>query len=244
VTDLWVLVPTRGRPQQAAELAQAFTDTIQGNTKMWFVVDVDDPTRNEYIDLIDSRYPGVSPILAEGGTMVKALNEAAGVLVTDLWHTATPPRPFAIGFMGDDHRPRTIGWDAEYVRNLRLLGTGMVYGNDLLQGESLPTQIAMTADIVRTLGWMAPPMLTHLYVDNSWLLLGRAIDRIRYLPDVIIEHMHPVAGKAPWDEGYRRVNHGAIYQGDEAAHNLWVKEGGLSNCARLLRAMIQTKEPV
>jgi hypothetical protein len=35
-----------------------------------------------------------------------------------------------------------------------------------------------------------------------------------YLPDVIIEHLHPAAGKAEMDEGYARVNQPKWYEED------------------------------
>jgi hypothetical protein len=119
--------------------------------------------------------------------------------------------------MGDDHRPRTKGWDTAYLETLRELGTGIVYGNDLLQCGRIPTQCAMTTDIVRALGFMAPHVFTHLYVDNYWLELGQRAECIRYLPDVVVEHCHPVAGKAEWDEGYARVNNADMYARDEKA---------------------------
>ena len=127
------------------------------------------------------------------------------------------PGAYAVAFMGDDHRPRTKGWDTDYLDALDDLGTGMVYGDDLFQGEKLPTQIAMTVDIVRAVGWMAPPALRHLYVDSSWLALGKAADCIRYLPDVVVEHVHPAHPDGPkqaWDEGYKRVNSQAMYRRD------------------------------
>ena len=130
-------------------------------------------------------------------------------------------QPFAIGFMGDDHRPRTVGWDTAYLEALRELGSGIVYGNDLLQGERIPTQVAMTTDIVRELGFMAPPVLKHLYVDNFWRDLGTAAGCLRYLSNVVVEHMHPIAGKAPWDDGYARVNAPTMYSGDANAYAKW-----------------------
>jgi hypothetical protein len=68
---------------------------------------------------------------------------------------------------------------------------------------------------------MAPPTLTHLYVDNAWLDLGRALESITYLPDTVIEHLHPHAGKAEPDEGYERVNGDAMYDADRAAYDAW-----------------------
>ncbi|WP_037684635.1 hypothetical protein, partial [Streptomyces griseus] len=106
---------------------------------------------------------------------------------------------------------RTVGWAGRYVDELRQLGTGIVYGDDGYQGERLPTQWAMTADVVGALGRMVPAPVEHLYCDNSVLDLGRAAGCIRYLPDVLVEHMHPVAGKAADDDQYRRVNSSAQY---------------------------------
>jgi hypothetical protein len=208
MTDLVVIVPSRGRPGAAVELATAFTETLS-TARLVFAVDEDDPTRNGYLDALGA-YPATTVHFGSApSTMVKALNEAAGLYMNEA---------FALGFMGDDHRPRTRGWDADYLAALKGLRTGIVYGNDLLQGANIPTQVAMTADIVRSLGHMAPATLTHLYVDNYWKDLGRQAGCLRYLPEVVVEHMHPIAGKAQWDEGHLRVNQQAMYQRDSDAY--------------------------
>jgi hypothetical protein len=126
--------------------------------------------------------------------------------------------------MGDDHRPRTQGWDVAYVQALRAMGsTGIVYGNDLLQGQNIPTQVAMTSDIVQALGYMAPDSLTHLFVDNYWKDLGVGAGCLTYLADVIVEHLHPFAGKALMDEGYHRVNAPSMYATDQGAYTAYVQ---------------------
>lgn len=207
MTGLVVVVPSRGRPEAAVSLAQAFARTCTAaDTRLVFSVDTDDPS--DYSPLIRNGFVDVA--YGVNGSMVEALNRIAS-------ETAETWDAFAVGFMGDDHRPRTKGWDAAYLDALRELGTGIVYGNDLLQREKLPTQCALTADIVRALTHMAPPTLTHLYVDNYWRALGEQAGCIRYLPDVVVEHLHPVAGKAKWDEGYRRVNDRGMYTKDAAA---------------------------
>lgn len=145
------------------------------------------------------------------GTMVYALNTGAA-------EVALGHHSFAVAFMGDDHRPRTVGWDQRYVTELGALGTGFVYGDDTIQGENIPTQCAMTTNIVSAFGRMAPEGLRHLYVDNYWRDLGKAAQCIRYLPDVVIEHCHPCAGKAEWDEGHIRVNAPEVWSHDDAAY--------------------------
>ena len=60
--------------------------------------------------------------------------------------------------------------------------------------------------MVRKLGQFNPPGCDHLYLDDYWMALGRATGGLRYLPGVIVEHMHPLAGKSENDKGYQRVN--------------------------------------
>lgn len=217
MTDLVVIVPSRGRPESVGPLIQAFRSTCTAETLLLFSIDHDDPAHVDYLAAAVSPASCIENMRPTN--MVGALNRAAQWLVgpvpsLSLGDSSAIREPFAIGFMGDDHCPRTVGWDQAYLDALRELGTGIVYGNDLLQGEALPTQCAMTSDIVRALGHMAPPGLTHLFVDDYWRDLGRSADCLRYLPDVVVEHMHPVAGKAEWSEGHRRVNAPAMYQAD------------------------------
>jgi hypothetical protein len=50
-----------------------------------------------------------------------------------------PPRYLAS--LGDDHRPRTKGWDRRLIDAIESLGgaPGIAYGDDKLQGAALPT---------------------------------------------------------------------------------------------------------
>jgi hypothetical protein len=202
MTDLVIVVPSRGRPGKMFELADAFEATCTADTALVVSLDSDDKRVDEYVD---DRY--AYRFVQPNTSMVEALNR--GVLMA---HGFAPS--FAVGFMGDDHRPRSKGWDQAYLDALRELGTGIVYGDDLLQHEKLPTQCAMTSNIVQELGWMAPPSLKHMFVDNWWLELGKGAECLRYLPDVVVEHEHPHAGKTEWDDGYRRVNAKPVYQRD------------------------------
>ncbi|HEX4812245.1 MAG TPA: hypothetical protein VFV66_05780 [Nonomuraea sp.] len=216
MSSLAVVVPSRGRPHTVAELAAAFRDTCTERTWLLFAVDEDDSQYLEYRDAVDEASIAglrVQLVAQPSGTMVSALNHAARHLLA----APGPAVPEAIGFMGDDHRPRTEGWDRAYLAALTAL-PGIVYGNDLLQGPNLPTQCAISARMVRALGHMAPDVLTHLYVDNYWRDLGRAAGCLTYLPEVIVEHLHPIAGKAQWDDGHRRVNQASMYDRDRTAY--------------------------
>lgn len=249
MADLVVIVPSRGRPDAARELLAAFDETCTADTRIIFAIDETDPTRGAYSGLaavvtgsvedaagrswVTRESTRARTYVVPSTTMVEALNMVAT-------RAADSAGTFAIGFMGDDHRPRTKGWDAEYLDALRELGTGIVFSDDGYQGEKLPTQCAMTADIVRMLGWMAPPALRHMYVDNFWLDLGRETDRLIYLPDVLVEHMHPVTGKVEWSEGHERVNAREVVDADAETYSAYAVQS-LPGAVAAIKALGDTE---
>lgn len=210
-----VIVPSRGRPGSVARVAQAWSDTdAWRDAQLIFAVDADDPTHAAYLEQI-STHGGQTFLvtLPEWKPMVHKLDKCALI---------TAESGFSmVGFMGDDHLPRTPGWARRYAETLDELGTGIVHSSDGFRDDQLPTQWMMTADIVRTLGRMVPAPVEHLYCDNAIEDLGRSAQCIRFLPDVLIEHMHPFAGKAGMDAGYSKVNNPSQYAKDRAAYQEW-----------------------
>jgi hypothetical protein len=229
--DLVVIVPSRGRPEAVAELAHECWHTTTAETTLLVVVDEDDPTLPQYRDLIPPDVPYVCGPPSAGH--VAAINYGAARAIADF-------HPFALGKFDDDHRPRTPGWDARYIEALNQLGTGIAYGNDLFQGRKLPTAPAMTADIVKTLGFMGPPDLRHLFIDDFWRDLGEAAGCLRYLPNVVVEHMHPMAGKSEWTEGHQRVNEPEAYRRDYAAYQHYLADGFAGDVEKVLALRTQS----
>lgn len=232
--ELVVIVPSRGRPHTVAELAAAFGETCTADTALCVAIDESDPKCPNYMLAIRmARSAGFYTYGSIAGTrsmgealacaVTRELNVTGGFVVDGIAKDGWNPE--AIAFMGDDHRPRTKGWDRAYLGALKVR-PGIVYGNDLLQGQNLPTQCAISTSVVRALGHMAPPTLQHLYFDNYWLTLGRAAGCLTYLPDVVVEHVHPFAGKAPMDAGYERVNRPELYAADRAAFEVYWSEFG------------------
>jgi len=219
VADLLIIVPSRGRPQSVARVVEAWRATgALGVADLLVAVDADDPEIEGYRRAVPAA-AGTAPVsryeVPAWMPMVHKLDLAACDASESYW---------ALGYAGDDHVPRTPGWADRYLAELARLGVGIVYGDDRIQGQRLPTQWAMTADIVRELGRMVPAPVEHLYCDNAVADLGRAAGCLVYLPDVVIEHRHPLVGAAPWDEQYRRVNSSEQYARDRAAYERWRAE--------------------
>lgn len=228
MSDLLVIVPSRGRPEEADALVHAWLDTSTADTRLRFVVDDDDVRLPEYERLTEA-WPHDVDVAVYPRTeqrMAGALNAAAAFAAHDHRH---------LGFMGDDHRPRTRGWDEMIVQALDKQDHGVVYGNDLFQGPNLPTAVFLDARIVRALGRMVPPTQKHLYLDNYWRDLGIALGSLTYLSNVVIEHLHPAAGKGEWSEGHKEVNDGAMYEHDEREYRWFVRSGRLSEDVSKIR---------
>jgi len=222
------LVPSRGRPANAARLAQRWRGTAASDTHLIFLIDDDDPELPSYEKALD-KYGDeqIFYMIDERRRVGPTLNH---------WAPKFAARYDAIGFMGDDHLPQTARWDTilgEYLVSRR---HGIVYGNDLFQGPNLPTAVLMDATIVRTLGFIVPRGLTHLYLDNFWRDLGMALGTLLYVPQVVIEHLHPQAQKAEWDDGYREVNGGAMWEVDAAVHQAFMSDDdGFVSAVRALQ---------
>lgn len=228
MSDMLIVVPSRTRPQNVARLIEAWGTTgAFGHADLRIDVDADDPAHPQYLKLDLPR--GVR--MATGHRwrpLVWKLNRAT---------RQECDRYFALGFMGDDHLPRTGGWAKRYLDELRSMGTGIVYGDDGYQHENTPTQWAMTADIPQALDRrMVPAPVEHLYCDDAVRDLGRAAGCLRYLPDVLIEHVHPSARKTETDEQYRRVNSKAQYAKDRPAYQQWA-DGQLARDAAAVLAL-------
>jgi hypothetical protein len=230
--DLTMYVPTKGRPDNAFKLEAEFYATTKLNSRIVLIISDNDPLLDQYLS-----YPFLDDPIVVSPTragFVSPLN--LGYLVD-----RRKVYSYAVGFMGDDHMPRTIGWDERFVNELIDLKTGLVYANDGLQHEAIPTQIAMTSDIPLTLGYMTVPALWHLYADNFWLDLGNKIGKIKYLSDVLIEHMHPAIGKANSDAGYEFSGAFTLDAMDKATYQRYLENDLELDAKKIIGMMRRTR---
>jgi len=212
--SICVIVPSRNRPSAVAALAAQLSLTAtRPDTSMLIALDDDDPKLDEYTELALEFEDNVRIVVGPRVRMGPTLNREA---------VAVAPFYDIIAFMGDDHRPETVGWDA-VMHDVLDRAPGVAYGNDLIQGPNLPTAVFITADLITRLGYMAPPGLIHLYLDNFWVDLGRETN-LTYCGEVIIEHLHPIAGRAEWDSGYVECNSGEVQDHDAGEYRRFMRD--------------------
>ena len=226
--DLWVLVPSRGRPANVDRLVRACALTCTADTRLHFAFDQDDPALKASIDATGGhRYTtGPRDGLAGWTNDLARRHLKRGV-------------PAAFASVGDDMKPVTHGWDSLLLAALPP-GGGMSWpdvqrGPEHGRDPTVPEAIVISAPIVEALGWMAMPGAHHWYIDNAWRDLGRAADCIVHCPDVIVRHLHP---NVPGGDKPDRTYHDAAerFDSDANAYRRW-RLHGLRRDAAVVRGV-------
>jgi len=205
MTSNLLIVPTRNRPKNVEEFYECFIKKSSKNTTLCFGIDNDDDSNYDF-DKMDRVFIEKNNRLGLNGT----LN-----LIAKKYCNAYD----YISFMGDDHRIRTKNWDKILISSK--IKNVISYGNDLLQGENLPTAVLMDSNIIRKLGYMSPPNLKHMYLDNFWKDLGIALNTLKYYDNVTIEHMHYTVNKSDNDSSYAETNTAEIIGHDSDQYKLY-----------------------
>lgn len=215
--------PSRNRPQAARETLASFLATRKDpNSRLVFLVDRDDATRADY----PAEY---THLIEPQGTMGGALHVGLPEVIGD----AT-----SVGMVGDDNRFASKGWDVTLDKWLTE-NVGIAYGDDGFQHERLPTSWWLSRKIADRLG-LAPKGLKHFYMDNYWRDLGQDAKCLRYFPDVLIEHLHPLAGKAEPDAIFARNHRHAAH--DKLWYSRWQRHDRQREAA-VVRSLANAGQP-
>ena len=189
--------------------------TARAATHVYVAVDDDDPELAAY-------EAAVTPLIGDG-----------------VWFSVGPRKSLAgwtnhvagrhagryrcLASLGDDHVPRTPGWDALLLAAIDGMGgTGIAYPDDKRRAD-IPEAVVISSDIVAALGWMCEPSLQHFRVDDVWADLGNGAGCLRYVPGAVVEHMHySVRPGVARDGTYADAEDRA--PADHAAYERWRRE--------------------
>lgn len=182
-----ILLPTKGRPLSLKRFATHYE--LTGCTlPVLLLIDQNDAYQGTYDNVAhnfdDMTVPAGTPI---GECFNLAFRQY-------------PDEPF-YGITADDVVPETPEWDVK-LRDA-CLPDRVSWGDDGIQGENLPTHPFLGGDLVRRMGYIAPPGVKHWYADNFWKLLATVNGRGSYLPEVKTTHRHPLKGLAETDATYK-----------------------------------------
>ncbi len=212
-SDLLIIVPSRERPQNAARLLMAVHSLRKLETHVHLAVDEDDPELDAYRTMM-MKHAGDGDVLETGS------RKGLAAWTNEVALERSGEYQFLASF-GDDHRPRTPGFDQALCRGIEDMGgTGFTYPWDGVR-EDIPEAVVMSSDIVQALGWMCLPGLDHYYIDNVWADLGRNAGCLRHLRAVAVDHLHPSAGLASSDAVY--ASSSEKISADKAVYQEWCR---------------------
>jgi len=185
-----LLCPTRNRPDNVRRLMRTARTTAADPFSLEFVFYCDDdaPLPDDIKDQV-----GVVTITGPRIVLSAMWNACAGQSSGDILMQAA-----------DDIVFSTPGWDSavraefEKVPDRILL----VHGHDPIQGGGLGTHSFLHRRWVETVGYFNPPYFSCDWMDTWINDLADRVGRRVYLPDVLIDHLHPSRGYG-WDATYQ-----------------------------------------
>jgi hypothetical protein len=212
------MIGTRNRPHNAV---RAFDQLKKVSVESDFLMIINEDQEELYPTI-----PGVmrEVVPSEFGSIAKGNH-----VIHKYWDSY-----FTISGIDDDCMVTTQGWDSLLAAPIKERGFGVAYGNDTMQGENLPTKVMISTNILRSLGFFAPPVLKHLFADNFWKALGTELGGLDYFPEVMMEHWHYMNGKAPHDENYAEIYASGETENSLLAFETYMKDSFSNDIAKVI----------
>ena len=196
--NLAILVPVLRRPHRVKPLM----DSIKRATPDARVVFITDPgDYEEHCAIAVERTPKTT-VLTTGGNYAHKINRG-------FEHCSE-----RLLFLGADDLEFHPGWLEACVEKLEegadVVGTQDLCNPAVIRGEHA-THFLVMRDYVELLGTIdeAGKILhegyEHEYVDNELIETAKARGVYAFANDAVVEHLHPLVGKAPTDELYDRM---------------------------------------
>lgn len=155
--------------------------------------------------------------------------------------------------LNDDHQPRTKRWDQTVVTALN--GVNIIATNDGPTPDKpwnaparLCGAIAFSQKVLKTLGYLFPPGLHHLFSDDVWGVICSKAQNAQVLMDVCVEHVHAYKSPALIDDTFKAINgenaleelkttgqcQGGLWPADKAAFERWFREDAANDSQKVL----------
>lgn len=148
--------------------------------------------------------------------------------------------------LNDDHLPITPKGDLKILS--QITGTNMVATNDGPSPDkpwNAPNRIAgattWSGKVLRTVGYMFPEGLNHLFIDDLWANLAGRAGCCQVLMDVCVHHNHAYIHKQE-DDTHKKVNNEESWKHDHEIFQKWLQTDSQKDLQKLMA--IQPKQGV
>ena len=196
-----LLCPSRGRPKKLARLIKSIanTATIPSRIEILIYVDDDDPEKFEYI--LSHKNLVLDPLISKLKNIDLFVDQP---FRTPILNNILSDRAQGNILMitNDDQIFRDKNWDIRIDEEARKFPDNIycMWFNDGRYQEKICTFPILSREWVDTIGYIEPFLFEHFNCDLWTWQIGKMIDRLHYIPDILVEHLHPDTGKAEQDE--------------------------------------------
>lgn len=212
-SGFWLL-PSRKRPHNLKRFFQALRDTKTSTHGLVLI-------KREEFDLpgLAAEYEQLEVpdkwkiVRTNGDSQGDKLRETKDIYFNCDW----------AGLIGDDQVPLTDNWDLKLIEWIK--GWNLVTCHDdgwqintrgpnhILEADGrICGAWCVSGELLRTVGYIFPPNIHHIYLDDIWEELGKNTGCWNFVEhsraDVIVAHHHVDRGRATKDETHRRAYEG------------------------------------
>jgi hypothetical protein len=224
----FILLPSRGRV--LTNLPRFFRAAAETGMTLpgYVVVDADDFEENGALYRSFELPAGWSFFVSDTRSMADSIRWAMKLLFKDTtdW----------VMWVADDLVPETPGWDVKLVGELT--GWNCVSSDDGWRSpQRFDGALAWSGDLLRAVGYLVPPGVKHMCLDDLWEEIGAAAGCWRTVMDVMLRNHH-AALSGMKDPTARHVD--ATLAHDRLVFEKWRQTDKVAAINRVL-AMMQSK---
>lgn len=183
-----ILCPTRGRPENVKRLLDSLRDTSSVMPEVVFYTDDDDFVLPELYNIAGAR-----TITGPRICLSEMWNRCAEVATGEILMHA-----------GDDIIFRTKGWDDQVRRAFAAFQDRLIFvhGDDGVYGDKFGTHGFLHRAWIDAVGYFCPPYFSSDFNDTWFNEVFNGLRR-RVALNFLTEHMHPIVGKAEYDQTHK-----------------------------------------
>ena len=213
-----LLCPSRGRPKKLESLIKSVANTAMDPSRIEILIYVDDDDTERFEYLLSHKVLVTDPEISNLLNIDLLIDEP---LRTPIINNILVERAQGDIMMiaNDDLIFRDKNWDVRIDEEAIKFPDEIycMWFNDGRYQDKLCTFPILSKKWVNTLGYIEPFLFEHFNCDLWTWQIGMMIDRLHYIPDILVEHLHPDKGKSKPDKTTERNLKGRRPKIDEIA---------------------------
>lgn len=202
-----IILPSRRRPEHLKRFFQSYIESESSEPGLVII---------GYDDWHDLNLTYAEIPLPHGWDFEVSMFESMGDKIRHIWPKFAKEEWASLILLNDDHVLETPAWDKKLIAQLN--GRNFITCNDMWQPTRAAGATIWSRDLLLAVGYIFPPGMQHLFIDDVWQDLGRETGCWINDQSVIVHHVH--AFRTGIEDETHRIGY-SNWAHDEAIYNIW-----------------------